>query len=168
MPTGVWLWAECDRWVAVGDQPGLVIVWQCPNRAIGIGGTACVRPNNTQAAVVQPEPGAVASVSWLDPAITAIEREVDSRAADTFGERAGVVVAGVTGLHVDIIVRSSHQHIRVVGVNCNGRLVLFVLRKWRRGASNADTRVRVEGQRRRRQRQHQQCYERDSKIVDSP
>src|SRR5207245_3085068 len=91
-----------------------------------------------------PESGArgVAGVLRLRPAMTAVEREVNTGTADARGEWTGPGIAGVTGLLVDVVVGPGHQDVRVVGVHGQRRLVLLVLREGRFRARHVHKLVR--------------------------
>ena len=119
--------------VAVGDQAGRVVVRQradrpARGRAGGIGVT-----HGAEAAA-----GRQAGIGRLRPARPRRARDVDARDADARREGAVVVGPGVAGLHVDLVVGSGGDDVRVVGVDRDGRLVLLVLRERPERAPDAD------------------------------
>ena len=127
-----------------------VVPRQRADRTSGIGCAARVRPDNPEAAVVDPEPGAVARVRWLYPGVSAIEREVDARNTYTRREgerREGRVVTRVVSFHINDVVRPSGQDVRMSCIYCKRRLVLAVLRGWRRRTANADQCLSADGDR---------------------
>src|SRR4029450_1687939 len=123
-PAGAGLRTARHARVAVGDEAVLVVPRQRPDRAelrrarrVGVAWSA--------QAVARGQAG----VGRLGPGRAAVEREVDARHADARRERAGVGGAGVTRLHVDLVVRAGDHDVRPVLVDRQRRLLLLVLRK---------------------------------------
>src|SRR4030095_16578796 len=98
------------------------------DRTLGIGGAARVRPDNSQAAVVDPEPGTVTGVRRLYPGGAPTEREVDRRESHTSVLHTDRVVTRVASFKINEVVRASGQDIWMSCIDCKRRLVLRVLR----------------------------------------
>src|SRR6266496_6084183 len=81
-----------------------VVPWQRADRTLGIRGAAWVRPDNSQAAVVDPEPGTVTGVRRLYPGVPAIEREVDPRESHTSVLHTDRVVTRVASFKINEVV----------------------------------------------------------------
>ena len=59
-------------------------------------------------------------------------------ATDPGRERARSRVAGVACLHVDVVIRACDEHVRVISVHRDRRLVLLILRERAPGVADAD------------------------------
>src|SRR5205807_5386507 len=116
------LWAEGEGRIAVGNEAVLVVPGQRSDRTVRERRTARIRPHHPQTVARRP-----AGVARLCPGVAIIEREVDAGDADAGRERTGRVVAGITGLHIDVLVRARDEDVRSIGVDRERRLVLLVL-----------------------------------------
>ena len=125
--------AEGERRIAIGNQASLVVPRQRANR------THAWRARLWTEAISRCEAG----VGRLSPTRAAVEGEVDARYPHAFGEGTGGRVAGVTGFHVDVLVRARDQDVRVIRVHCERRLILLVLRERRYWTTNCDERVGI-------------------------
>ena len=77
-----------------------------------------------------------------------IEGEVDSREADTLGERAQRGIPDSAVLDVDLIVRSGDKHSRIVRVHRERRLILLVRAEGSDRAAHRDPGIPAVGRQR--------------------
>ena len=88
--------AEGERRVTIRDQAMLIVPGQCADWS-NLGGAG-------KAGGAHAVPGCPASIGWLCPGCTAIERKIDARDTYSWSERTGCGISGVAGLHVNLFV----------------------------------------------------------------